>query len=59
MAEEDLGEIFDKIDTGVYVISDYKIEYANDKLLQIIGYSLNDIKGKNCVFFAAKEEKKK
>ncbi len=57
MAEEDLGEIFDKIDTGVYVISDYKIEYANDKLLQIIGYSLNDIKGKNCVFFAAKEEK--
>ncbi|OLS32394.1 MAG: Sporulation kinase E [Candidatus Heimdallarchaeota archaeon AB_125] len=57
MAEEDLGEIFDKIDTGVYVISNYKIEYANNQLLEIIGYSLDDIQGKNCVFFAAKEEK--
>ena len=53
MAEEDLGEIFDKIDTGVYVISNYKIEYANNQLLEIIGYSLDDIQGKNCVFFAA------
>ncbi|MCG3256903.1 MAG: PAS domain S-box protein [Candidatus Heimdallarchaeota archaeon] len=57
MAEEDLGEVFDKIDVGVTVIKNDKIEFANDYLLQIIGYSLKEIKGKNCVFFAAKEEK--
>ncbi len=57
MAEEDIGEIFDKIDVGVTIINNDKIEFANNRLLQIIGYSLKEMQGKNSVFFAAKEEK--
>ena len=43
MAEEDIGEIFDKIDVGVTIINNDKIEFANNRLLQIIGYSLKEI----------------
>ncbi|MCE7748392.1 MAG: PAS domain S-box protein, partial [Candidatus Heimdallarchaeota archaeon] len=57
MAEEDIGEIFDKIDVGVTIVKNRKIEFANDHLLQITGYSLKEIQGKSFVFLAATEEK--
>ena len=57
MAEEDLGEIFDKIDAGVTIVKNRKISFANDYLLQITGYSLKEIQGQSFVFLAATEEK--
>ena len=57
MSVEDLRGLIDNVDVGISIIRDDKIEYANNSFLKIIGYSLDEIINKNCVFYAAKEEK--
>ncbi len=57
MSEEGLGEVFDQTNIGISIIKNDKIIHANKFFLEIIGHKLKDVIGKNCIFYAAKEEK--
>ena len=57
MSEEGLGEVFNKTNIGITIVKDNKIIHANKFFLEIIGYGLEEVIGKNCIFYAAKDEK--
>ncbi|MCE7742651.1 MAG: PAS domain S-box protein [Candidatus Heimdallarchaeota archaeon] len=57
MSEEGLGEVFNKTNIGISIVKDDKIIHANQFFLEIIDREIDEVLGKNCTFYAAKDEK--
>ncbi|MCG3216204.1 MAG: PAS domain S-box protein [Candidatus Heimdallarchaeota archaeon] len=56
MISEHIGKLFNQIQVGISIIQDDNIIYANDELLSILGYSLEEIENKSFIHFSAKDE---
>ncbi|MHA1197804.1 MAG: PAS domain S-box protein [Candidatus Heimdallarchaeaceae archaeon] len=57
MSEEGLGEVFNKTNIGISIVKNDKIIHANQFFLEIIERNIDEVLGKNCIFYAAKDEK--
>jgi len=57
MSEEGLEEVFNKTNIGISIVKDDKIIHANRFFLDIIERELEEVMGKDCIFYAAKDEK--
>ena len=57
MSEEGLGEVFNRTNIGISIVKEDKIIHANQFFLEIIERNLEEVLGKDCIFYAAKDEK--
>ncbi len=57
MLEEGLGEVFNKTNIGISIVKGDRIIHANKFFLEIIGRELEEVLGKDCIFYAANDEK--